>query len=115
MSTYDNLNVELIYNKDGFANQRSLKRFERAEIVRRQLQKYEEFDKLYLHHTSWVGGNISRTKGLVVKKYNGRFGSGYVVDIPNFNNKSRSHERRYYIFKDEKPDYINPFESSLLI
>lgn len=108
MSTYDNLNVELSYNKDGFVNQKSLKMFERAEIVRRQLKKFEDYDKLYLHHTVQTGGYVSREKGLQAKKYNGRFGVGYVVDIPNFNNKERNHERRYYIFKDMEPDYVNP-------
>lgn len=114
MSTYDNLNVELIYNKDGFVDQRSLKKFERAEIVRKQLEKYDNYDKIYLHHTSKVGGYISRKNGLKARKYNGRFGVGYVVDIPNFNNKSRNHERRYYIFKDTDPEYVNPFDSLFL-
>ena len=109
MTTEDNLDIDLTYNKNGLLNQKRLKMFERAEITRRQLKLFEDWDKIYLHHSSMSSEYISRKSGIRARKYNGRFGVGYIVDIPNFNNDSRNHERRYYIFKNMEPDYVNPF------
>ena len=57
---------------------------------------------LYLHHSAYFSGYVSRTikeKDLVAYPYKGHFGVGYVVDFPNWNS-TRFCYRTYYIFTD---------------
>lgn len=97
-STLDNLNIDLKQNKDGTYNIRDLRRYRQAEFVKSQIKYFNEWDKVYLHHSALHSGYVSRSRGCYIRKYNGRFGVGYVVDIPNFGN-TKQFERRYYIFK----------------
>ena len=57
---------------------------------------------LYLHHSAYFSGYVSRTRkeeDLVAYPYKGHFGVGYVVDTPNWNSTRFSY-RSYFIFTD---------------
>ena len=57
---------------------------------------------LYLHHSAYFSGYVSRTRKeeeLVAYPYKGHFGVGYVVDTPN-RNSTRFSYRTYYIFTE---------------
>ena len=57
---------------------------------------------LYLHHSAYFSGYVSRTRKeeeLVAYPYKGHFGVGYVVDTPNWNSTRFSY-RTYFIFTD---------------
>lgn len=96
-STENNLDITLKQNKDGTYNLTDLKRYKQAESIKKQIKYFDDWGRVYLHHTAMRSGYVHRSKGCRIKKYNGRFGTGYTVDIPNFKN-NRKHERRYYIF-----------------
>lgn len=50
-----------------------------------------------LHHTSLAPGYVSRKPGKErVWEYSGRFGTGYVIDSPNFDS-TRFFYREYYL------------------
>ena len=57
---------------------------------------------LYLHHSAYFSGYVSRTRkeeDIVAYPYKGHFGVGYVVDSPNWNSTRFSY-RTYYIFSE---------------
>ena len=54
-----------------------------------------------LHHTALHSGYVSRKKSSMsckAVKYSGRYGSGYIVDIPNWNSTQYC-IREYWILK----------------
>ena len=57
---------------------------------------------LYIHHSAYFSGYVSRTRkdeDIVAYPYKGHFGVGYVVDFPNWNSTRFSY-RTYYIFTE---------------
>lgn len=63
-------------------------------------------DRYYLHHTSYVRGYVSRKvvyDDLPVVPYKGRFGTGYIVDLPSYES-TRYCRRQYYIMKRSLDD-----------
>lgn len=58
-------------------------------------------DRYYLHHTSYARGYVSRKADyddLPVHPYKGRFGSGFIADLPSYES-TRYCRRQYYIMK----------------
>ena len=57
---------------------------------------------LYIHHSAYFSGYVSRTRkdeDIIAYPYKGHFGVGYVVDFPNWNSTRFSY-RTYYIFSE---------------
>lgn len=98
MKTEDNLKITIKKNKDGTLNKKDTRRYNQAAYIKKQLKEFDDWDRVFLHHSAIRSGYIPKNKGCYVRKYNGRFGVGYTVDIPSFINKNRF-ERRYYIFR----------------
>lgn len=59
-------------------------------------------DHYYLHHTSYAKGYVSRKAdydSLPVFPYQGRFGTGYTVDLPSYESTQYC-RRQYYVLKE---------------
>lgn len=59
-------------------------------------------DRYYLHHTSYARGYVSRKAdydSLPAVPYKGRFGTGYIVDLPSYESTQYC-RRQYYILKE---------------
>ena len=57
---------------------------------------------LYLHHSAYFSGYVSRARKdeeIIAYPYKGHFGTGYIVDSPNWNSTRFSY-RTYYIFNE---------------
>lgn len=57
---------------------------------------------LYEHHSAYFSGYVSRTikeEDLVAYPYKGHFGTGYILDTPNWES-TRFSRRTYYIFAE---------------
>lgn len=61
-------------------------------------EKLVKSKKYYFHHSAYFRGYVSRVGDYGVEKYNGRFGKGYKVYVPNWNSTTYSFVR-YYIEK----------------
>lgn len=60
-------------------------------------------ERYYLHHTAYYKGYVSRKAdydSLPVIPYKGRFGEGYIVDLPSYES-TRYCRRQYYIMRKE--------------
>lgn len=58
-------------------------------------------DRYYLHHTAYYKGYVSRKadyESLPVIPYKGRYGEGYIVDLPSYQS-TRYCRRQYFILK----------------
>ena len=63
-------------------------------------------DRYYLHHTAYYKGYVSRKAvydDLPVFPYKGRFGTGYIVDLPSYES-TRYCRRQYFILRKESND-----------
>ena len=59
-------------------------------------------DRYYLHHTAYYKGYVSRKAdydSLPAVPYKGRFGTGYIVDLPSYES-TRYCRRQYYILRE---------------
>ena len=73
-----------------------------SPITFTELTEMVKSGELYLHHSAYFSGYVSRTRKeeeLVAYPYKGHFGVGYVVDTPNWNSTRFSY-RTYYIFTE---------------
>lgn len=98
--TNENLTIKIKKNKDGSYNKNDMRRYNNAMFIQHELSEYDNFELVYLHHSAIHSGYIPRNS-CRIRKYNGRFGVGYTVDVPNFK-QGNIFERRYYLFK--KPE-----------
>ena len=98
MKTEDNLKITIKRNRDGTLNKKDIRKYNQAAYIKKQLIDFDTWDRVFLHHSAIRSGYIPKEKGCRIRKYNGRFGVGYTVDIPNFSGKNYF-ERRYYIFR----------------
>ena len=67
-----------------------------------QLSEMLNEGTLYVHHSAYFSGYVSRTRKeeeIIAYPYKGHFGTGYIVDSPNWNSTRFSY-RTYYIFTE---------------
>lgn len=81
----------------------TLKKIQNQQKVKETLNRFDNDDSLYLHHISYLTGNIRKDSGGIVTEYNGKYGRGYTVDVPYWSltgkGSGRYHQRYYYILK----------------
>lgn len=73
------------------------------EIIHNTLGTLLKDERYYLHHTSYYKGYVSRKAdyySLPVIPYKGRFGVGYIVDLPSYES-TRYCRRQYYIMRKD--------------
>lgn len=98
---YEELLQEIKYNKNGKPNKHSQAKKENIDKAIAVLKQYDEDSTLFFHHKAVVSGQLSRTKGCIVKPYNGVYGTGVTVDVPNYGEGSKFYKRYYFIKKGE--------------
>ena len=65
----------------------------------KDIRKMVDAGELYLHHTSWRRGYLSRTcdeENNIAEPYSGRFGEGYTVGTCSYDS-SQYYHLSYYI------------------
>ena len=72
--------------------------------VKEFVDRYMNDDALVFHHKLLVPGSMPRHKPGTVTEYSGKFGDGYVLDVPYWseNGTNWNHERYYFIKKGGK-------------
>ena len=73
-----------------------------SPISYQQLSEMLHEGTLYKHHSAYFSGYVSRglrEEDLIAYPYKGHFGTGYIVDSPNWNSTRFSY-RTYYIFTE---------------
>ena len=67
-----------------------------------ELREMMNEGKIYKHHSAYFSGYVSRKlkeEDLVAYPYKGHFGTGYIVDMPNWES-TRFSNRTYFIFRE---------------
>lgn len=79
------------------------KKMERQMKAEETLNRFLNDETLFLHHQSLLAGSIAKNSGGIVSKYNGRFGTGFAVDLPYWgkNGSGKFHTRYYFIKKNK--------------
>ncbi len=101
---YDELLQKTKYNKNGKPNKHSQIKQENIEKAIAVLKKCDEDPSLFFHHRAVVSGQLSRTQGCIEKPYNGVYGTGVTVDVPNYGEGSKFYKRYYFIKKGDDKD-----------
>ena len=71
-------------------------------ISYQELREMVNEGTLYKHHSAYFSGYVSRTlkeENMVAYPYKGHFGTGYILDTPNWES-TRFSRRTYYIFTE---------------
>lgn len=61
-----------------------------------EIEAMHKAGELRLSHHAYKAGYVSRKTDGIVREYNGRFGTGYVIDAPLYST-TRYFNRTYYI------------------